>query len=114
MNPWLRRILYLLVLIIWFVIMTFPFFAVFLASRGEIQLGHDTQQHVRIFLIQERNAEGIGIERVRPLPDTQTCTQTHVQYIMWAGKGENVIYCQCADTSTETTLPIDTAICPKP
>ncbi|MCA9961181.1 MAG: hypothetical protein R3E31_24325 [Chloroflexota bacterium] len=113
MKIWLRRFLYLFILIIWLIAITFPFFAVFLASQGEIQLGSNSQRHVRVFLVQERSAQGVGIEWTRPLRESPTCMQTQINYMMWEGVGENVTYCQCTD-STGATLPVDTTICPLP
>ena len=73
-----------------------------LAMRTEISIGNN----IRIFLISEEVGEGIGVEWQRPFSTTnQECTQTSVNYFMWAGEGENVTYCQCIDVATGETLP---------
>ncbi len=114
MTPWLRRLLYLFVFAVWLLVMAFPLFAVLLAARGEVQFGRQPQQqHVRVFLIQERNLEGIGVEWVRPLRQQANCSQTHLRYIMWEGEGQNASYCQCVDNRV-AALPIDATTCPTP
>lgn len=109
---WLRRLGYVLIILVWLVVITFPFFAVFLASQGEVRLGEDPQRHVRIFLIQERDLQGVGIERARPLRDTTSCFQTRLSYLMWEGEGENVSFCQCMDPANGAITPAPPGVCP--
>ncbi|MCB0006911.1 MAG: hypothetical protein KDE04_10670 [Anaerolineales bacterium] len=96
MKPWLRRLLYLLIVLVWLLVMAFPIFAVVLASRGEIQLGDDPANNSRVFLIQEADAEGIGIQTIRETGDDLVCSETSVTYLMWKGEGENSRFCSCA------------------
>ena len=95
MKPWLRRSLYLLIVLVWLLVMAFPVFAVVLASRGEIQLGDDSANNSRIFLVQETDAEGIGIQTMRQKGTDPLCSETTVTYLMWEGEGENSRFCSC-------------------
>ena len=97
MKARLRRFLYLLFFIVWLLVMSFPVVAVVLAARHEIQLGSDPRSHLRLFLVQERRAEGVGLEWTRRVRKATGCSQTSVVYLMWKGEGKNVIFCQCYD-----------------
>jgi hypothetical protein len=67
-----------------------------LAVRGQIQLGGQEGAQARIFLLQERNVEGVGVEWSRPLRREPGCRRTAVLYLMWRGQGENVRFTTCA------------------
>jgi hypothetical protein len=111
MNRWPRRLIYLVVILVWLLLMSFPAFAFLLATRGQLQVGNDEGQHVRVFLLQEPDAEGIGVEQQRLLRDSPGCRQTSVRYFMWAGEGESVSFCQCFDPSTGAALPVEGQLC---
>jgi len=111
MNPWLRRILYLLVIIVWLLIISLPFFSFALAARSQIQVGSTEGDHVRIFLIQEKDAEGIGLEITRSTDYEPNCIQTSVRYFMWKGYPEDVTYCQCMDPDTGKALSATSGAC---
>lgn len=110
MNRWLRRALLLTFVLVWLLVMLTPTFAVILTSRGQIQLGGDGS-HLRVFLLQGADAEGLGFERVRQVkpppgaPAAARCTQTKVNYLLWAGEGEGAVFCQCLDAATGAALP---------
>ena len=76
-----------------------PFVAFTLAARNQIELGSSEQFYVRLFLIQEDNAEGIGLETARPYGIEPSCIETNVRYFMWVGEPENVMFCQCRDSN---------------
>ena len=84
--------------------MSLPVFAFVLAARNQLQIGPTEGNHLRIFLVQEMDTEGIGIERTRSGSFDLGCAQTNVRYIMWKGRPENVTYCQCRDTETGDPL----------
>jgi hypothetical protein len=108
MGRWLKRLLTLVLLIIWFLIMLFPCMAFSLATRTEIEIG----SNVRIFLVSEETDEGVGVEWKRPFSaNDQQCEQTAVNYFMWTGEGDNASYCQCTDTATGEQLPTTTGAC---
>ena len=112
MKRWLRRFGYLLIIIIWLMIMCFPTFAFTLAMREQIQVGSNPRTHLRIFLVLEEDADGIGVEWARPLLGND-CTQTSVIYLLWEGNGsdQNVSFCQCFDPNG-APLPVGNGRCP--
>lgn len=105
MKRWLWRLGYLLALIIWLMVMAFPIFAFTLAGRGEMMFGEPTGSHVRLFLLREPDAEGVGVEWTRPYSSQPTCTHTSVTYIMWEGRNQNTSYCQCINENNGADLP---------
>lgn len=113
MNRWSKRILTLLFLIFWLVAISLPAFAFLLAARGQLQVGVP-DNHVRVFLLQEADAEGIGVERTRPQQTTTTrCIETSVRYLMWAGAPENTTFCQCENADGEL-MSATNGRCPTP
>ena len=107
MKRWLKWLGYLIALIFWLSIMAFPTFAFFLATQGELQLGSNPRSHVRFFMVQAEDSDGIGIEWVRKTGQTEDCTQTSINYILWEGKseGNNASFYQCYDPDTGAPLP---------
>ncbi|MFN2221957.1 MAG: hypothetical protein ACK2UH_05365, partial [Candidatus Promineifilaceae bacterium] len=61
----LRRLVYLIVIILFLVVMTLPIFAFVLAARGELMIGSDQGNYLRLFMVNTDQAEGIGLQRVR-------------------------------------------------
>ena len=104
MNPWLRRLAYFLFILVWLLLLSIPFFSFALAARNQLQLGSPESNHIRIFLVQEKDAEGIGLETTRPNSSGPGCAETSVRYFMWNGDPENVTYCQCLDLETGHAL----------
>ena len=113
MNRWLKRIGYLLFLLLWLAVMAFPTFAFFLATKGEVQLGDDPRSHVRFFMVQEETSSGVGVEWVRDAARVENCTRTTLRYFLWEGRqaGQNVSFCQCFDPATDAPLPVEESIC---
>lgn len=113
MNPWLKRLGYVLVVIVWLVVMVFPTFAFFLATQGEVQLGSEARNHVRFFMIQEETSGGVGVEWVRDAGQPGDCSRTTIRYFLWEGSsaGENVSFCQCFDPETDAPLPVEENSC---
>ena len=104
MKRWLRRLLYLVVFIVWLLFMVFPFVAFRLATNGEMRLGDE--RYLRLFLVQEAEANGVGIEWRRGLFQPGDCLRTSVAFLMWQGDSEGVSYCQCFDPVTQAPLPV--------
>jgi len=94
MNRWLKRLFYLLLLLLWLMVMLFPATAFVLARKGELHLG----ESVRIFMVQADDANGVAIEHSRQVGNSQ-CRRTSLTYLLWEGEGENVVYCQCVDNA---------------
>ena len=108
MNPWFRRFLYGIIVIIWLAIMCFPIFAFTLALRGQISIGGNERNSLRVFLVQDDAFQGIVIQRTRPLRDRPSCYRTTVNYLLWQGHSSdlNVEYCTCIDANTNLSSPV--------
>ncbi len=113
MNQSRKRLGIILFLLLWFFLVSLPALAFILATRGQLQLG-DEYNHLRVFMLQENAAEGIGIEIVRPFRSVPTCTQSNVRYFMWVGDPENVTFCQCYDAETGAPLSAIQGNCVEP
>ncbi len=103
MNVWVKRLLISLFVLAWLVVLFTPALAIVLAARGQLQVGPQDGRHVRVFLLQESEVEGLGLERARPVAPPQdavgaSCLQTTVSYWIWSGErdeGQDVAFCQC-------------------
>lgn len=117
MKPWVRRLLMFLFVAIWLVVILLPTFAFMLARNGQFQIGDPDDRHWRLFLLQEADVEGLGLERAGYVdappdaPDTARCLQTTVEYWFWTGQGDDAGYCQCFDETTGEVLPITPPAC---
>lgn len=113
MNRWLKRIGYLFLLLLWLAVMAFPTFAFLLATKGELRLGDEPRSHVRFFMVQEENTNGVGMEWVRAAGRVENCTRTTLRYFLWDGgdAGQNVSFCQCYDPLTNAPLPLEESHC---
>lgn len=99
MSTWGRRLVYLLLLILWLIVMSFPIGAAVLATSGQLELGNEqSANHLRLFLVQERSQEGVGLEWTRRAA-LEGCRQGRLFYLMWEGSGENATYCTCYDAT---------------
>lgn len=96
-----RRILYIVLFFLWLVVMLFPLFAVVLAAREQIQIGDNPGSHLRIFLVQEQEARGVGVEWAR-LSGSEGCAETRLTYLLWRGEGENTRFCSCFDAGGQS------------
>jgi hypothetical protein len=109
MREWGRRLGCLLLFLLWLVVMSLPLLSVVLAARGQIQLGGEEGAQARIFLLQERNVEGVGVEWSRPLRREPGCRRTAVLYLMWRGQGENIRFTSCEPEANLKKLPTTTS-----
>jgi hypothetical protein len=112
MKRWLRRLLYLVVFIVWLVVMALPFVAFTLATNEEMRLGDE--RYLRLFLVQEAEANGVGIEWRRGLFQPADCLRTSVAFLLWEGESEGLGYCQCFDPATNAPLPVAGSACVSP
>jgi hypothetical protein len=103
MRRVVRQILHGSLLLLWIVAMLFPVLAVVLAVREQVLLGDDTGSHVRIFLVQERDSRGVGLDWRRPARERPDCLESQVVYLMWRGEGENATFCSCYGRDGELT-----------
>lgn len=111
MKRWFRRLIYLFIITIWLLVMAFPVVALVLATQNQLQLGSDPNRHLRIFLVQEDDAAGVGIEWARNYRGDADCTRTSVNYLVWEGEAESVSFCQCYEPLTGDLLPQESNRC---
>ena len=114
MNTWPRFIGRFLFVLIWLFFISLPIFAFVLAARPQIRIGGDERSYLRIFLLQEKDAEGVGVELTRPFSTNPSCSQTYVRFFMWTGTPKNVTFCQCFDLQTNDNLPAAPGVCSPP
>ncbi|MFO7664156.1 MAG: hypothetical protein R6X18_16390 [Chloroflexota bacterium] len=120
MKRWVRRVVIFILVLFWLGIMLVPTFAFVLARNGQIQVGDSNHRHWRVFLLQEAQAEGLGLERARTVavpdnaPVTARCLKTTINYWMWSGSGEDVTFCRCLDSLTGSTLALSPPACSLP
>jgi hypothetical protein len=112
MKRWFRRLLYLILVVVWLLFMAFPFAAFTLATNGEMLIGGE--RYLRLFLVQEVEANGVGIEWRRGLFQPGNCLRTSVAFLMWEGESEGLSYCQCFDPVTNAPLPVAGSACVLP
>jgi hypothetical protein len=108
-KQWLRRLAYMLVVLLWLLLISFPVVAFLLATQGEIIIGEPDRSGLRLFMVQERQSQGGGLQWTRPQngPAQAGCSQTSLRYYLWEGsdQGQNVDYCQCFDPQNGQALP---------
>ena len=92
-------------------LLSLPLLAFSLAARNQLQWGVAEGDHIRLFLIQEIDAEGIGVELARMASDNPACLETDVRYFMWSGAPENTRYCQCRNAASGELLSSTTGAC---
>lgn len=120
MKVWLRRLLILLFVLFWLAVILTPTLAFVLARNGQIQVGRTEERHWRVFLLQDADTEGLGLERSRPVapppgaPSSVRCLRTTVDYWLWSGVGFAADYCQCTDLVTGDATDYIAPACPLP
>lgn len=113
----MRRFLLILIALFWLLLLLLPTLAVTLARNGQIQLGSSEGRHWRLFLLQDSDTEGLGLERGRSVapppgaPAGAQCLRVTVGYWLWAGEGQGVAYCQCQDETTGESLSLVPLAC---
>ena len=111
MKIWLRRIGALLFVTFWLAVMAFPVVAFALATQEQISIGSADGRHLRLFLLQEDDASGVGFEWSRRAgPD---CLQTSIGYLLWEGDETDpgTSYCQCIDPQSNILQPQPLSAC---
>ena len=94
-----RRVGCTCALIIWFVLLLTPCALLYFAVQQEVTvpLGSAPGQELRIWLLMEPRSRGVGISagHVASENDSGLCVQTDTRYVLWAGRPENVTFCEC-------------------
>ena len=111
MKLWLRRLLYTLAVVFWLLVMSFPTIAFLLATQQELQIGSSDRNHVRLFLLEDADAQGVGIEWARDVRQQPQCSRTSIRYILWEGEAPPIRYCQCYDEISGEPLPQNLFTC---
>lgn len=115
MKRWTKRAGYLLVILLWLILVSFPVVAFLLATQGQIQLG-SSDSGLRLFLLQGPDNQGLGLQWSRSydqgptaVPPSAECIRTTLRYFLWEGDAgdQNLDYCQCRDSQTQEALPLD-------
>lgn len=107
----------LLFILFWLALVLTPTLAFVLARNGQVQIGGIDSRHWRLFMLQQADSEGIGLERARPVDpppgsgESVQCLRTSIDYWMWNGEGAPATYCQCTDTTTGTMVDIIPPAC---
>jgi hypothetical protein len=109
-----KKLIIIFFLVLWVFLISIPALSFFLAVNSQIKIGITESFQLRLFLLQEKNAEGLGLEIIQPFQSNHFCTQTTVRYWMWAGEPENVSFCQCQDQMSEYLLHDNSDICGPP
>lgn len=119
MSVWLRRLSITLFLLFWLALLLTPSLAFILARNGQIQIGRIDDRHWRLFLLQEADVEGLGLERGRAVsPPLEApgarCLKTTVDYWLWAGEEQGADYCQCYGPANGEVLSVTPPACQSP
>jgi hypothetical protein len=94
----MKRLLYVLLLVLWLFAIAFPFFAFALAGKGELQMGDENGRFARAFLLNSDEAEGVGFVWAGMDGD---CQESTLVYLLWEGDAKNGRYCQCLNADGE-------------
>jgi hypothetical protein len=90
--------------VLWFIVILLPACLLVMAIQGEIALWHggdfpegESHPFLQAKLLMDADNRGINFtsSSLVDIPGDQVCVQTHVRYILWQGRGENVSYCDC-------------------
>jgi hypothetical protein len=114
MKRLMRRLGYAIFISVWLLLILFPVGAFMLATKGQLEIGSESGSHLRLFLLQEKNSQGVVVEWVRSSRVNSDCRQGTVTYLLWEGSGDNVVYCQCTDPVTGSFLPSTIEACSAP
>lgn len=100
----LNRIGCWILVVFWFILILTPACLLVLAIQGEIALWHgsgfpESASHplLQAKLLMDADTRGLNItsSSLVDVAGDQTCVQTHVRYLLWQGRGQNVSYCDC-------------------
>ncbi|MBE2184068.1 MAG: hypothetical protein IAE89_11625 [Anaerolineae bacterium] len=95
----LRRVGCWVLVVIWFLVLLLPCFFFALAINQEIVIptGSVPGQNIRIWLIMETHARGLGVSSAAAFSETENaaCLQTQTNFLLWSGSAEPVQSCEC-------------------
>jgi len=93
------------VLVLLILIGLVPLFGCRLVTQRVLQFGNEDGRFLNIFMLDEPDQEGIGVQWTRSFDDEAVCTRTKVRYHMFVGEGENFDYCECLNEPVSRPLP---------
>lgn len=100
-----RRFGCTMVIILWFLLLLTPCLLFYFSVQQEmtIPLGAAPGQSVRIWLVMEPRARGLGISVGQVAHETPAdlCVETATNYLLWQGQSENTLYCECYSRDDE-------------
>ena len=82
-----------------------PIFTCRLITLGTVQLGSEDGNFLNIYMLQDPEQEGVGVQWTRSFDEEAVCTRTKVRFFMFAGEGENLDYCSCTFEPDSRPLP---------
>ncbi len=95
----IRRTGCFILLVFWFALVMLPCGLFTLATQGQIvvRTGELAEQEVRVWLIMEARTRGLGVSNgvVTSQTDTRLCIETTANYLLWAGREQANVYCNC-------------------
>lgn len=98
-QPHKPRRLRTLAVVIWFLLLLTPCACFYFSVQQEltIPLGGAPGQALRIWLVMESRARGLGfsVGQVASETPTELCVQTTNRYLLWSGTGDDATYCEC-------------------
>lgn len=86
--------------------MSFPIVAFVLATQGQIVVGQNPDRQLFVFLVNEDEGEGVGIQWSRRVREPAGCSQTSLTYWMWEGETDDNSFCQCFDSNHNLTSSV--------
>ncbi|MDX2162586.1 MAG: hypothetical protein SF162_14780 [bacterium] len=90
--------------LVWLVFLLVPCFMITLATQGQITVAlSDVPEHeLRFWLVMDARERGIGVSlpTISQTSETGVCVQTTVQYLLWMGRGEPTVFCDCFERET--------------
>jgi hypothetical protein len=110
-KRWLRRSGCLILFLVWLALMAFPCTLVTLLVNRELtyQRSDLPDHHLRLFLLQQPDERGFGLERGSiksgSEEEGQYCIVTTVNYLLWEGEGKDIHYCNCYEKIGEEWSP---------
>ena len=110
-SVWHRRILIVGASCLWFVVISLPAIALYLAMRGELVWRRGDHVLDRVWLVKERSERGIGwaSTRLERQGHETVCLATRVSFWLWEGSSSELgtTYCECYRRQSGQSMELD-------
>jgi hypothetical protein len=94
-----RRIGCTTAVILWFLLLLTPCLCFYFSVQQEVTvpLGAAPGQSLRVWLVMEARTRGLGVSTgaVARESETELCVETTTSYLLWQGRPQNTVYCEC-------------------